>query len=250
MNTIVNNNLLIKLKCLNSNTLKMIAICVMLFDHIVYLIAYLNPSLYPTFLFTTILHIPGKIVAPIMCNFIAQGYYYTRSRKKYVLRLFIFALISHIPYNLFFGTDMLMTTSIIWGLMLGLISLIIVKKENLNKFLKVILVLICCFFALFSTYDTLPVLWILVFGVYKDNIKKQIILFTLVALFGGLSAIVPTLIINGYQQIYRFGIFLAIPLILMYNGQRGRKSNFFKYGFYVFFPLHHLVLYIIYLILR
>ena len=90
MNTIVNNNLLTKLKCLNSNTLKMIAICVMLFDHIVYLIAYLNPSLYPTFLFTTILHIPGKIVAPIMCNFIAQGYYYTRSRKNmYFVCLFL-----------------------------------------------------------------------------------------------------------------------------------------------------------------
>ena len=47
-------------------------------------------------------HAVGQIAAPIMCFFIAEGYAYTSNLKKYLLRLFIAAVISHVPYALCF----------------------------------------------------------------------------------------------------------------------------------------------------
>lgn len=234
---------------LNANELKLIAITAMLFDHIVFVITMLLPEQNVNLLYTSLLHIPGKIVAPIMCYFIAQGYYYTKSKKQYLKRLFIFAIISHFPYVLFFNCDIFNTTSIMWGLTLGLLSLITIKSEKLKVFYKIIIVLLCCLLSLVSTYDLLPVLWIIVFGVYKDDKKLQFTLFSIVALFCGFSAIIPSILLNGIYEFYRIGIFLSIPLILMYDGTRGKKSNFYKYGFYVFYPLHHLVLYLIVIIL-
>ncbi|MCS0543528.1 conjugal transfer protein TraX, partial [Aeromonas veronii] len=55
----------------------------------------------------------------------------------------------------------------------------------------------------------------------------------------------PQIINMGWHHAYQIGIFLAIPLLLMYKGKRGRKSNLLKWGFYVFYPLHLIVLYII-----
>ena len=42
----------------------------------------------------------------------------------------------------------------------------------------------------------------------------------------------------------------AIPLLLLYNGQRGRKSKWFQWGYYLIYPVHFIVLYIIGLLVR
>ena len=84
------------MKCLNSNALKIVAIIAMTIDHLAWLIF---PS-YDTSFLPVLMHIIGRITCPIMCFFIAEGYYHTKNLKKYILRLFIFALISHVPYML------------------------------------------------------------------------------------------------------------------------------------------------------
>ena len=68
----------------------------MIFDHLLWIIepGYNNGI---TFL---ILHTFGRIVAPIFCFFIAEGAYYMHNRKKYLLRLFVFAIISHFVLHL------------------------------------------------------------------------------------------------------------------------------------------------------
>ena len=81
-------------KGLNSNHLKLIAIIAMTIDHIADLI-------YPGFSsepFSILFHIIGRLTAPMMWFFICEGYYHTRNPKKYILRLFLFAVISHFAY--------------------------------------------------------------------------------------------------------------------------------------------------------
>ncbi|MDN6607892.1 MAG: conjugal transfer protein TraX, partial [Tetragenococcus halophilus] len=51
-------------------------------------------------LFYVILRMIGRLAAPIMCYLISEGYFHTSNKKKYLKRLFIFALISHYPYIL------------------------------------------------------------------------------------------------------------------------------------------------------
>ena len=75
-------------KVLSANTLKLIAIVAMVLDHIAVGFVAQTSVLY--FIMRTI----GKITAPIMCYFIAEGYFHTHNLKRYMLRLLIFALIS------------------------------------------------------------------------------------------------------------------------------------------------------------
>ena len=67
-------------------------------------------------------HAVGQIAAPIMCFFVAEGYAYTSNLKKYLLRLFIAAVISHVPYALCFKFtvwEFWYVTGVLWGLFVG-----------------------------------------------------------------------------------------------------------------------------------
>ncbi|HIW20529.1 MAG TPA: conjugal transfer protein TraX, partial [Candidatus Dorea intestinavium] len=73
----------------NSFTLKWIAIITMLIDHI-------GSILFPDHLWLRFL---GRLSFPIFCFLIVEGYRHTHNFKKYVLRLFIFALITEPIYD-------------------------------------------------------------------------------------------------------------------------------------------------------
>ena len=87
----------------NANQLKIIAILAMTADH---LVSVIFPN-YPKDWWILGIHILGRLTAPIMWFFIAEGYFYTKNLKKYAGRLFFFALISHFAYNFAFGIPFL-----------------------------------------------------------------------------------------------------------------------------------------------
>lgn len=73
-----------KEKGLNSNQLKLIAIAAMTLDHLTW-------TLFPGYSrewFVIVFHVIGRLTAPIMWFFVAEGYHYTHNIKKYAARLF------------------------------------------------------------------------------------------------------------------------------------------------------------------
>ena len=83
------------LQILNRDTLKIIAAAAMLIDHIGW-------RFYPFInLKAQVFHVLGRITLPIMCLFLTEGYFYTRSKKRYGLRMLLFALLSQLPYTMF-----------------------------------------------------------------------------------------------------------------------------------------------------
>ncbi|MEA4833270.1 MAG: TraX family protein [Oscillospiraceae bacterium] len=229
----------------NSNQLKIIAIIAMFFDHVV------TGFISHNTLIGLILHIPGRIAAPIMCYMIAEGYHHTSNIKKYITRLLIFAVISHLPYNLYFGFKFFQATSIIWGLALGLIALTAVKSDRLHFVVKLFVLALCCALSVTANWNYVAVLWIVVFGLFYGDFKKQMLGFCTV---GVICHLIPTYINfgpshKGYPHWYQLGIFLAIPVLALYNGERGKKSKFITWFFYIFYPVHLIMLYLIKLLI-
>lgn len=229
-------------KKLTANQLKTLAILFMFFDHFIALFMSHDTEI------GMILRVPGRLVAPIMCYMIAVGFHKTSNINKYLLRLFIFAVISHVPYNITFNYNFFQATSVMWGLFLGLLALTIIKKENLNFIIKLSSLGLCCMLAITANWNYVSVLWIVAFGIFYGNLKRQLLAFTFITV---LFNIIPTFTNfgfthDGFPHWYQLGVFLAIPLLMCYNEQKGKEIiKLGKYGFYLFYPLHLLCLYAI-----
>ena len=73
---------------MNRQQIKQLAIAAMTIDHIALLFVPSGSSLY------YVMWLLGRLTAPIMALMLTEGYRYTRSRSRYLMRLVVFALIS------------------------------------------------------------------------------------------------------------------------------------------------------------
>ncbi len=225
----------------DSNMLKLLAIALMFFDHF-------SAVFFPHDSWWGMsMRVPGRVVAPLMCYFVAEGYYYTANRVKYIQRMFIFALISHLPYNLCFNFSFFQATSVMWGLTMGLVALTTIKNQELPLWVRLMSLPICCLLAITANWNYVAVLWIVAFGLLRGNLVWQIISFIVIGL---IFHILPTYLNFGlehfgYPHWYQLGIFLAIPLLLLYTGKLGKKSKTISYLFYIFYPVHLLFIYVL-----
>ena len=234
---------------LNANQLKIIAIIAMTIDHLA--------AFVPIVPLKMAMRLIGRLTAPIMCFMIAEGYYHTSNRKRYLGRLILFAVISHFAYCLFnnFSFSPLKVTSVIWSLAMGLLALIIVKEEKLHWILRLGGLGMCCLLAYTANWNYIAVLWVVAFGWFRGNRKLQMLLFALVGLvFHVGQQFLPLLLGNvapsAFSAWYQPGVFLAIPLLLCYDGTLGRKSQLIKQLFYWYYPAHMLLLYLLRLLLK
>lgn len=100
--------------------LKLIAVISMLIDHTSAVILEQIPGLEnPAFL----MRIIGRLAFPIYCFLLVEGFYHTRSRAKYAGRLFLFALISEVPFDLAFSRRMwdFSSNNVFFTLLFGLL---------------------------------------------------------------------------------------------------------------------------------
>lgn len=227
---------------LNRNQIKYIVIIAMLIDHIAW-------SFVPaTTILGQVMHIIGRLTGPTMAFMIAEGYIHTRDVKKYALRLGIFALISWIPYSLFEdGKWPTLQLGVIYSLFLGLIAIWIWDKSNLDNGKKIPIIIILCFLSIFGDWGIFDVIWPLIFFIYRDDPKEKWRKFTILAFCEAAAA--ELMVIKSehpFRQMFQFGILLVIPLLsYLYNGESGSKKPFHKWFFYIFYPLHLLILFFV-----
>lgn len=223
-----------KTRDVSASTLKIIAIILMMFDHL--FVVFLDHDT----VIGMVSRITGRVVAPIMCYLIAEGYFHTRDVKKYISRLFAFSVISHFPYVLAMGGQWWKMTSVFWSLTLGLVALVAVKKENLDNWKKVVIVGICCAAAVPANWNYIGVLWILCFGVFRGQFKTQMACMVVIGYFFNF---LPFFMDMDWGHFYQAAIVLAIPLLALYKGRRGYSSKVMAWGFYIFYPAHLLLIY-------
>ena len=219
----------------HANALKLVAVLAMLIDHVAYWLAPKGT------IWEISLHAAGRLTAPIMCFLIAEGYFHTSDLRRYMSRLFVFAAISHFPFVWFVGMPWWQGTSVIWSLFMGLVALSIARHPKIGDIGKWWLVLLCGVLAWTADWSYIGVLWIVCFGLFRGRFKLQMLSF---AAIGTFCYILPGILDTGLNSVFRFGILSAIPLLALYNGERGRKSKVVQWGFYVFYPLHLFVLYV------
>lgn len=234
--------------------LRLIAIITMLFDHTSYLIY--NGHL-------SWMNYIGRIAFPIFAFQISEGYIHTHNLKKYFLRLIVFALISQVPYALFhycfFSNANL---NIIFTLILGLLSITIYDmfsnkytandKNKSNQFsyrlLGLLIVISISVFAHIFKFDYkfYGVFIIFLFYLFRSNKLLMNISVTIMTII----YYMPYFMASNFDFRYiLLCIFSLIPLIFinLYNGEKGKDQ---KMLFYIFYPLHLLIIYLIFEILN
>ncbi len=227
----------------------------MTIDHVTWL---LLPD-YPTEVLPIILHIIGRLTCPIMCYFIAEGYYYTKDINKYTSRLFLFSFISHFAYIYasssyvdwksfipFYYGDFFNQTSVMWSLALGLVMLRVIHSKKIkNDFVKIIIIVLICIIGFPADWSCIGSLCVLAFGLNRGKLKQQSLWLIF---FVFLYSVIYYIFINKLYGIIQMGVIFAIPILAMYNGKRGKNpkiNKIIKWIFYIYYPLHLFVIGII-----
>jgi len=180
---------------------------------------------------SNIFSILGRIAFPIFIFFIVEGFFKTSNRKKYLITLLIFGVISEVPFDMFTSKTFFDPhwNNMMFTLALCLITIWIIdsiKNKLDNKVLwyviSIIIVILFGFLALQLSldYDYHAIVVAYLFYIFYD---KPI----LGAGLGYLSII---------KELYSF---LGFGMTLTYNGERGRQYKWLNYFFY---PVHILIL--------
>lgn len=216
--------------------LKIIAIITMLIDHLGY-------AIYGKF---SSFNYIGRLAFPIFAFGISEGYIHTKSKKNYLMRLFLFALASQVPFMLFrsiFATGIVL--NIFFTLLLGLIA-IIGYEQCKNKYIGLLLVACLALTAdkLKMDYGYFGILTIFIFHIFKN--KKLLMNLSFIGLC--ILKYLPQFIkYNFYFPYLLLCLCTALSLIFIniYNGKKGTDTKYLLYGFY---PAHLILLYVFNLI--
>lgn len=227
-----------KKKGLSGSTLKLIAIVTMFIDHAaaaVLLRVLLSKGVVQE-LYTAywVMRYIGRIAFPIFCFQLVEGFDRTRSLKKYILRMALFALATEIPFDLAFAGRPVYWRyqNVMFTLLIGLLTMLgfsLVEKTKLHIVLKVLcagLILAAGAGAaelMHTDYGAIGILCIMVLYVLR---RKKIL-----QILGGCISFA-----------WEYTAPLAFIFIGLYNGKRGWRM---KYFFYAFYPVHLLFLYLV-----
>ncbi len=230
---------------LSGSTLKIIAMVTMLIDHIgaSVLLRYILsmkgqfPSMEDYNRWVTVYQVMrsiGRVSFPIYCFLLVEGFQRTQNLKRYILRLGIFAVITEVPFDLCFSGQFfyLEYQSVMLTLLTGVLTMegvFLLEKHLRNRLLlgicgmAVIALGAGAAELLHTDYGYLGVLCIMALYLLRRNKGLQIA--------GGCIAFA-----------WELPAPLAFLPVAFYNGKRGLKL---KYVFYLFYPVHLLLLYLI-----
>lgn len=231
---------------LSGNALKLIAITAMFLDHIGAAFMenqavwaalgadlmsqdlFNDPALTGVMMADLLLRGVGRIAFPIFCFLLVEGFLHTRSLPRYLARMAVFALVTEVPFDLAFSS-----APFDWGyqnvyftLLLGLLAMTALKKFGDRSLLGFLLALGCAGVSelIRADYGAFGVVLIIILYLFRDRRLTRTI-------------------VGCIAVCWELTAPLAFLLIELYNGQRGRLK--LKYFFYLFYPAHILLLYLV-----
>ena len=234
---------------INANQLRVLAMFLMLLDH-------LWATLVPGNFWMTYL---GRLAFPIFAFQISEGFFHSADRKRYAKRLFLFALLSEIPFDLIYGGTVFYPfhQNVMFTLLLGLLVCCAIDRARGERTAKAVLrgALSVAGILLLSLIGMVDYGWKGVMTVVAFYLLRgfpfawlaQIAALVLlnIVLFKGQT--IPLLGRDFPTQ--DFAVLSLLP-IWLYNGRRGGGGKALQYAFYAFYPVHMLVLYLPFSLLR
>ena len=238
---------------MDAMTLRLLAILCMVLDH---LWATLVPgSDWMTFL--------GRLAFPIFAFQISEGFFHTADVRRYAKRLLLFAIISEIPFDLNQGGPVVYPFHqiVLFTLLLVLWAISALdkarKKRTPGAAVKgVAVAAVACLLGTVGMvdYGAKGVMTVIAFYLFRDfPMAWAVQLAAMVALnvvwFKGWCL---PLTVAGYPfefPVQGFAVLALVP-IWLYNGKKGPGGRWTQYAAYAFYPLHLLVLYLLFSLLR
>lgn len=233
--------------------LKLIACVTMLLDHIgvVVVMGYFNRAaganrgmlldLYE------ILRMIGRLAFPIYCFLLAEGSFYTKNPKHYGFRLLIAALLSEIPYDLAVcGGFTWQHQSVMVTLFLGFLMLEGMKRSS-RLLLRLLLIVPFAYLAQWmnTDYGADGILVIALFALTRELPHRAVWhFFGLWCIFSPSHLMALNWLGKFSVTTQELAVLAAVPIAL-YNGRKTTKSKLLQWAFYLFYPAHLVVLYLI-----
>ena len=220
---------------LSGAELKLIAIISMLADHVnkALIYPYLESNHGFLAFISDVFDIIGRIAFPLFCFMLVEGYFKTRNRKKYLLKLLLFGVISEVPFDMFTTASFfnMNWNNVMFTLALVLVTVWIIDtlKEKMQKrpkalwyLVSILIVLVMCIVSMSLSLD------------YEHHA-------ILIGYFFYLFHDMPVFAIPfGYASMFKEPwALLGFGLTLTYNGERGKQHKMLYYWFY---PVHLLIL--------
>lgn len=215
--------------CLNAGSLKLVAVLSMTIDHI-------GAALLPQYLF---LRVIGRLAFPIYCYMIVNGMFYTKNCLRYMGRLLLLAVISESFFDYAFHKNLYYPTyqNVFFTLTIGLFTIFVIEQTKLRlsgvffkRMLSFLLELVFLFAGCFAAYmlktDYSFYGILMIFGFYE---------FRFNALASCAFQIYINLYLLGGVQQYAVA---ALPLLWLYNGEKGVLEEKLKWVFYFYYPVH------------
>ena len=233
---------------LTSDILRLIACVLMLSDHI-----------WATFMsFGDWMTYIGRLAFPIFAFQITEGYVHTSDFKKYALRLLSFALVTEIPFNLFYSSRFFNPyhQNVLFTLLLGLLAIRVIDSLKKNRSgknigLSVLWLLLIAIASVigFPDYGFLGMITVVMFYLFRDfpfAWVLQLIGMVLINIVFFEGQVVPVEIFGKAEEIpiQGYAVFALVP-IWLYQGRKGKGGKIMQYSFYAFYPVHMLILYLI-----
>lgn len=235
---------------LTAAVLHIIAMTLMLMDH-------LWATLLPAREWLTC---AGRVAFPIFAFMAVEGYFHTRSFKKYILRMLLFAVLSEIPFDLMYGGTWFYPVhqNVLWTFLLGLLGVWLmeqVRKKGKTWMYLLVCVLVVLAGLVLGTlcmvdYYGVGVLTVFVFY-FLHGRKWWCFLGQLAALYwlnvellGGLMY--PVQLFGMEFELCQQGLaLLALIPICCTAADRATISKPFQYLCYAFYPVHMLLLVVV-----
>lgn len=206
---------------------------------------------------SAVMAIFGRLAFPIFCYLAAVGFHKTRNKTKYLLRIFICAIISEIPFDLLWNRTAfdLSIQNVCFTLLFGgaacCIYGVFAKRGRLSGAFGIALAIIPValagvFHTDYGLFGAALLFLLFLYGGSRAGIVLSVLIFDI-------ALCTSRYIGQGFdffsfaKDIQHFCL-LALPFILTYSGEKGakeRKSFFGRYYFYIFYPVHMALLVLI-----